>query len=643
MHVNFSSTTGCAAYPGWQGCALGVGGADFNGDGITDLFWYQGFTGVGPGNGGVALSIWFGKGDGGFIVKFAAGFPSLDGYTPYFADFNGDGKTDILWDKIDSNGLSLGSRQLWISKGDGTFTTLTNIPGGLVGYRAFVADFNGDGLADILWVQESGGAPPGWATGVAVQNSTGGVATGAAVLWLGNGDGTFTVGNPITPPTPPTGSNYAPIIGDFNGDGKTDVLWDSRSGTSDTRSTGTHVLWLSDGLAPDLITTITDGIGASVAITYLPLTNSTVYTKDNTAIDPLLDVQGPLFVVSRTDSSRGIPGQIVTVSTTYAYAGAKADQSGRGLLGFRQMTVTDLQSNIVETISYRQDFPFTSLVYRDVKTLGSTTLNATYNNHWALPLGGTRYQVYLAQTQATSTDLDGSVMPTVITNYQRDAYSNPTQIAVMATDGFATYTYNTFTNDTANWFLGRLTNISVRSWIVSPFSADPPWAQVVVIQNSTNNLNLWNYLLSVGVATPGTPGSWDVIIASGVVIGSTSTTVAALDTGAFPSGSSLYLVNNGTIVGAGGTGGSVTQQYVCCDDTGNYYYQTTDNPGTGGGTAIRAQGVISISNNGSIWGGGGGGGSGPGGGVAGGGAGGGGAGRDRRARWHRRHFCKSRM
>src|SRR6185369_13578843 len=106
---------------------------------------------------------------------------------------------------------------------------------------------------------------------------------------------------------------------DFNGDGKTDVLWDSRR-LIDPRSTGTRTLWLSDGVVPDIITTVTSGSGATVAFTYKSLTDSTVYTKDNTATDPIADVQMPMQVVSRVDSSNGIGG---TVATGYAYVGAK--------------------------------------------------------------------------------------------------------------------------------------------------------------------------------------------------------------------------------------------------------------------------------------------------------------------------------
>ncbi|TML11115.1 MAG: hypothetical protein E6G39_14750, partial [Actinobacteria bacterium] len=381
---------------------------------MTDLLWYQGYSATTP-----QLAIWLGLGDGTFNTASATSYSSLTGYTPYFADFNGDGKTDILWDKIDSNGRTQGQRQLWLSKGDGTFATSTNVggqDGTLSGYRAHIGDFNGDGLADILWVQETGGSVAqlgGDGSGGATNGSSSGSSSGARVLWAGKGDGSFTV---ITNFAGQNGTvvGYAAILGDFNGDGKTDILWDSRSGT-DTRSTGTRVLWLSDGAAPDLVTAITTGIGANVAVTYKPLTSSAVYTKDNTAVDPQLDLQGPMFVVSRVDSANGIGG---TVSSTYAYVGAKADQSGRGFLGFRQMVVTDLQTNIVSTTTYRQDYPYTFLASSETKKLGTATLNSTTNTYGSTALGGTRYQVFLTQSQASSADLDGSALPTATSTYQ---------------------------------------------------------------------------------------------------------------------------------------------------------------------------------------------------------------------------------
>lgn len=112
------------------------------------------------------------------------------------------------------------------------------------------------------------------------------------------------------------------------------------------------------------------------------------------------------------------------------------------------------------------------------------------------------------------------------------------------------------------------------------------------ISANTLNYNLRNAALAAG---------WDgikplaatVTVASGIVVGSSSTGAYAFDTGAsFPPGSSLKLINNGTIVGRGGNGGS------------------GGNGGTGaggggvGGPALRTQASLTILNQGVIGGGG---------------------------------------
>ncbi|MGJ5181786.1 SpvB/TcaC N-terminal domain-containing protein, partial [Bradyrhizobium oligotrophicum] len=482
----------------------------------------------------------------------------------------------------------------------------------------------------------------------------------------------------------------------------------------------------------DLLVKVTDGLTRTVAVSYAPLTNGSVYTKDTSAVYPLQDWQGPMNVVSRVDVSDGVGGN---ASSTYAYTGARIDISGRGLLPFRQTVVTDLQTNIVRTTNYRQDYPFIGLVASETQVLGSQTLSETLNSYLfsnaagspavsAPAVSAAPYTVSVQQSVATGHDLDGSTIQAVTTGYQFDAFGNPTQVTSSSWDGFIKTTTNTYINDTTNWLLGRLTAATVTSQVPAAGSSGPPappqdpvadltvtlshtgrlsqsqvgvtytivvsnvatwpsagvvsvadqlpasltataisgsgWSctlsslsctrsdplagsssyppvtvtvnvaanapasitntaivsgggesntgnnsasdtgsatQSVTIASSTANLNLWNYLVANGYATAGQPSSWVVTIASGVVIGSSSTGAYALDTGVFPAGSTLQIVNNGIITGAGGNGGAGGSCWGTVD--GNF----SESPGGDGGAAFHAQHPVTIINNGSIWGG----------------------------------------
>jgi hypothetical protein len=162
--------------------------ADLNQDGYLDLA-----VTTGSNNSVVALLE---NGDGAFHV--ASGAPAVVGRTPSsiaVGDFNGDGIPDLATTAYYDFDVSI-----LLGNGDGTFTQASNspIPVGIIPASITVADFNGDGRADL-----------------AVANG----GTNTLSLFLGNGGWTFTPGN--------TGTiGYAPqsvAFGDFNGDGVADL------------------------------------------------------------------------------------------------------------------------------------------------------------------------------------------------------------------------------------------------------------------------------------------------------------------------------------------------------------------------------------------------------------------------------------
>lgn len=124
----------------------------------------------------------------------------------------------------------------------------------------------------------------------------------------------------------------------------------------------------------------------------------------------------------------------------------------------------------------------------------------------------------------------------------------------------------------------------------------------ITLSSSTNNYDLFanrgaNYAA----------GYTDVslTINSGVTIGSASNASYALSVNGFTSGDTVSIVNNGTIVGAGGDGGRGV-------NLTNSTTFTNGGPGLAGGPALYANYAVSVTNNGTIAGGGGGGGGGTG-------------------------------
>lgn len=115
----------------------------------------------------------------------------------------------------------------------------------------------------------------------------------------------------------------------------------------------------------------------------------------------------------------------------------------------------------------------------------------------------------------------------------------------------------------------------------------------ITLSSNENNYNLRNEVDLLGYSGGTTPAIVTVTINSGVTIGSTSTSTFAFDTGSFPSGSIINLINNGRIQGKGGNGGSGL--------SGN---------GGSGGDALQLLVATNITNNNDIWAGGGGGGGG---------------------------------
>ena len=176
----------------WQ--VAGVG--DFNGDGRDDVLWRNA-------NGDV--TNWLGQSNGGFVGNYASSYNAVPNSWQVVGvgDFNGDGRDDVLWRNVNGDVLN------WLGQANGSFvgngSSYNALP--VSWHVAGVGDFNGDGRDDVLW-----------------RNSNGDVTN-----WLGQANGGF-AGNAATSYNAVSTNWQIAGVGDYNGDGRDDVLWRHANG-----------------------------------------------------------------------------------------------------------------------------------------------------------------------------------------------------------------------------------------------------------------------------------------------------------------------------------------------------------------------------------------------------------------------------
>ncbi len=368
---------------------------------------------------------------------------------PLAGDFNGDGKVDIVANSNEFHESTLGVRQSQILTVDGAnysvlhaFPMEASIDADRTTVR-HVHDINGDGLSDIIY---------------RVINIT----SGPVLKWyvaLSTGTG-FTPGVYI----PELGDDQIPQLTDYNQDGYTDLIWHDSDNSLNVRlwNNGTgefdaailiksvgggesfsHAMLdvNGDGLSDyvrikagtdgyleiypqnnpseqphNVITKITNGLGADTDITYGSLSRSGHYERVAVAtgddcqtfefywstqkycnadadafyatlngdwdlpegsdtlgreMGPVLEFNGPVYVVIEASSDAPLPGPVggeqigeelggeeAQSRISYYYGEAKLQASGRGFLGFHKIKSVDEQTGVETTTTYRQDFPF---------------------------------------------------------------------------------------------------------------------------------------------------------------------------------------------------------------------------------------------------------------------------------------------
>ena len=249
------------------GSRLVVG--DFNADGAADILYQPGTVD--------ALNSWryaLNNGNGTFtdVAQSASPFasfalPTYSNFNYRVIDFEGDGDLDIIY-MVAANPASL-----FLNNGNGTFALGAggNIPIATFSQRSIFGDFDGDGDADMFWQIGANGTDWNYAEN------------------LGNGTFAPTVSRANSPFKNLTMVDFGTTnfrIGDFDGDGDTDLL-----GTM--ASVGASVYY-QDGTSPKLLSsTPVDNSGAVSPSANIVLTFDQAVSKGS----------GNIYIVRTSDNS----------------------------------------------------------------------------------------------------------------------------------------------------------------------------------------------------------------------------------------------------------------------------------------------------------------------------------------------------
>ena len=405
---------------------------DGNGDGLTDILLLYNNT----------CYLFASNGDGTYSSMNWVENRINASSTTLYGDFNGDGKTDILVNPKED--FQWDGWQKFLSEGDGSFSVgdvvfRPQVYDNQYDYKWFVGDINGDGFDDLYAIRKE-------------PEYNGTVHLG---VFLNDGAGSFYENSPNIWTYPTQGSRV--YSGDFNGDGKTDLLM--TSDWENLKKDGFQ-FYLSPTQKCNLLRTIKDGLGNTTKISYKYLTDSIVHHRGCTSTYPLTSYCPAWPVVYQVSTPNGIGG-VDTV--TYTYKNALLHRNGRGVLGFESMEILHETTNTLT----RTDYEVNTNQYILNPRYTRTSINGKIISESSIYNG---YQVYHNQIgdnvftcmpdsviEKTYEFNSGALTAEVKTSYTYDWYGNAQKI--VSTNGdVTTVTENKYDilYNYQDWIINRL-------------------------------------------------------------------------------------------------------------------------------------------------------------------------------------------
>ncbi len=308
--------------------------ADYNNDGLVDLIFLhdKGYT-IYYNQGGKDLASMFNE---SHKYYFNNSNGLKDQWRIVQGDFNGDGLTDFVY-----------FQQSWdfffaLNNGNGTFNIrkaatldITDYGSSKKDDEEFLLlpyDMDGDGKTDLMIVKGDFKRHHDLTSSYFRYKNT-------QLAWL-RSDGNKLVldkENYIDSEADAKEKNY--LLGSFTADGQPGVLHYGKDIANFSNSDAVKIRAYVNGaynITSGKVEKFMDGLGNTHIITYNSLQNPSCYVAQKNAQYPMIDVHVALPVVSSVTQSNGAAALL---KSNYSYEGLKCHAQGKGLLGFAKTTI----------------------------------------------------------------------------------------------------------------------------------------------------------------------------------------------------------------------------------------------------------------------------------------------------------------